>query len=133
LPERYTISVHFCSISLKDGTQLRNRYKRRAESIQFPYEEVTDDGTLLYLRVNGGFDQIDRLYKELRKRLRVPRNMMNTSHSEKETYLDLPWFLTEDKNFLEILKDFDVTAGVYEILPFRRKDLFEVCEYTPIQ
>ena len=133
LPGRYTISVHFCSTSLKDGTQLRNRYKRRAESIQYPYEEVTNDGTLLYLRIKGESDTIEQLYKRLRKRFRIPRKMMKITQEIKETYLDLPWFLTEEKTFLAILKRFEVEAGVYEILPFRRENLFEVCEYTPIQ
>ncbi len=134
LPGRYTISVHFCSISLKDGKQLRNRYKRRAESIQYPYEEVTDDGTLLYLRVSGNeSNQIDRLYRQLRKRFRIPRKMMKISSDNLNTYLDLPWFLTEEDNFLDLIKQYEVSVGIYEILPFRREDLFEVCEYTPIQ
>jgi uncharacterized protein len=134
LPSRYTISVHFCSISLKDGTQLRNRYKRRAKSIQFPYEEVTNDGTLLYLRVTSkDSEQIDKVYKQLRKQLRVPKNMMRLFSEKGETHLDLPWFLTEQESFISLIKQYKVSAGLYEILPFRREDLFEVCEFTPIQ
>ena len=98
LPERYTIS-HFCSTSLKDGNQLRNRYKRRAESIQYPYEEVTDDGTLLYLRITShDSERIDQLYGLLRKQFRI-------SQKNDEYFQDLirkriqilPWFLTEKK------------------------------------
>ncbi len=133
LPDRYTISVHFCSTSLKDGNQLRNRYKRRAESIQYPYEEVTEDGTLLYLRITStDSEQIDQLYGLLRKKFRIPRKMMNISKMERETHLDLPWFLAEQNSFMTLIKKYNVKAGVYEILPFR-DDLFEVCEYTPLQ
>ena len=134
LPERYAISVHFCSTSLKDGNQLRNRYKRRAESIQYPYEEVTDDGTLLYLRITRiDSERIDQLYGLLRKQFRIPRKMMNISKENGEMHLDLPWFLTEEKSFKTLIKKYEVSAGIYEILPFRRADLFEVCEYTPLQ
>lgn len=133
LPDRYTISVHFCSIALKDGPQLRNRYKRRAESIQYPFEEITDDGTLLYLRITGNPDQIDILYKHLRRKFRIPRRLMKTTSTPNMDHLDMPWFLTEEASFLSIIKEYDVSAGVYEILPFRREELFEICEYTPIQ
>ena len=41
------IGIHYCSVSFKDGIQLRNRIKRRAERIARPYDVITDEGTLL--------------------------------------------------------------------------------------
>lgn len=40
-------NVHFCSSPFKDGVQLRRRLIRKAEIIRKPYQEVTDDGTLI--------------------------------------------------------------------------------------
>lgn len=40
-------NVHFCSSPFKDGVQLRRRLIRKAEIIKKPYQEVTDDGTLI--------------------------------------------------------------------------------------
>jgi uncharacterized protein len=45
--ESLPIGIHYCSSSFKDGIQLKNRIKRRAESIANPFDIITDEGTLL--------------------------------------------------------------------------------------
>jgi pyruvate formate-lyase activating enzyme-like uncharacterized protein len=41
------IGVHYCSSSFKDGVQLKNRIKKRAENISKSFEVITDEGTIL--------------------------------------------------------------------------------------
>lgn len=41
------LPLHYCSAGFKDGVQLRGRLKRRAERNAAPYEELTEDGTVL--------------------------------------------------------------------------------------
>jgi len=41
------IGIHYCTVSFKDGVQLKNRIKRRARSIAKQYDIITEDGTLV--------------------------------------------------------------------------------------
>ncbi|GAD53948.1 hypotheical conserved protein [Halarchaeum acidiphilum MH1-52-1] len=40
--------VYFCTSVFKDAAQHRSRLKRMAENVQRDFDEVTDDGTLVY-------------------------------------------------------------------------------------
>jgi pyruvate formate-lyase activating enzyme-like uncharacterized protein len=40
--------VYFCTSTFKDAAQHRNRLKRTATNVKRPFEEQTDDGTLVY-------------------------------------------------------------------------------------
>ena len=40
-------AVHFCSSPYKDAIQLMQRFRRRADRVQRPFEEQTDEGTLI--------------------------------------------------------------------------------------
>ena len=133
LSKKYSISAHFCPISLKDGPQLRNRYKRRASSIKKPYEEITKDGTLLFLRVNGEEKVLNKTFMEFLTNHGIPKTVIKFSSNTnvEKSFMDLPWLLSKDKAFLEFLKNHNLSAGIMEILPFR-DEYSEICEYTPI-
>lgn len=45
--QHLNIGVHYCSVSFKDGIQLKNRILRRAKNTAKDYEIITDEGTLL--------------------------------------------------------------------------------------
>lgn len=63
----YDFTIYLCTAKLKDGTQLTNRLKRRAQSLsELPYNKLTDDGTLLkgviYLEeLKPGFDYKEKI------------------------------------------------------------------------
>ncbi len=42
-----SLNIHYCPLSLKDGAQLRNRFKRRARSIVKPFERISKEGLLV--------------------------------------------------------------------------------------
>lgn len=58
-------SVHFCSVRYKDSGQLRRRLIRRARNTMKRFQEVTEDGTLLFAIVEGekrvAFEEFARL------------------------------------------------------------------------
>jgi len=113
--------IHFCSSTFKDGVQLRNRLKRRAEHIAKEYDVVTDDGTFIKGIVYA--DDLDAAADFLREEYDVPDELM---------------FIDEDRNRMEIAAW--ILEEVGPELPFRcyiteeypTKDRMEV-ERTPIR
>lgn len=59
------LNVHFCTAALKLNRQLRNRLRRRAESIRKGFESVTRDGFLLKGIIFG--DNLEKIKFELLK------------------------------------------------------------------
>lgn len=45
--ENTSLNVHFCPLSLKDGTQLPNRFKRRAKNVVKSFERITNEGLIV--------------------------------------------------------------------------------------
>jgi pyruvate formate-lyase activating enzyme-like uncharacterized protein len=45
--EHTSLNVHFCPLALKDGVQLRNRFRRRAKHVAAPFERINSDGLLV--------------------------------------------------------------------------------------
>lgn len=124
------LSIHFCTATFKDGVQIRERYLRRANHIRKEYENVSDDGCLLFLQIQGPVQEVNDLYNTLLNDSKMPRNLLDFNPSKGT--LDLPSFLSTDENFLELLNNYHVKAGIYEILPFREPECAQIREYTPI-
>ena len=56
--------MHFCSSTFKDGVQLRNRLKRKAEKSAKEYEVITDDGTVIKGVLYGDIGEAKRILSE---------------------------------------------------------------------
>ena len=100
------LSVHFCPAALKDGIQIRNRYIRRANHIKREFEEVSEDGTLVFLRIKGIAAEIKRLITELTKEAGIPKSMYD--YDALKGIIDLPAVLGEDESFIELLNDYKI-------------------------
>ena len=87
--------VHFCSSTFKDGVQLRRRLIRRAEHTAKPYQQVTEDGTLvrgyLYAKDLGAAES------ELRS-MGVPEDMYEVLQDRIEI---APWILEDIADSVE--------------------------------
>ena len=87
--------VHFCSSTFKDGIQLRRRLIRRAEHTAKPYQQVTEDGTLvrgyLYAKDLGAAES------ELRS-MGVPEDMYEVLQDRIEV---APWILEDIADSVE--------------------------------
>jgi len=86
------LTVHYCSSSFKDATQLRNRIMRRARNVATPLDIITDDGTLIKGIIHA--QEPEQLITWLKKEFEVPQDLirMNTNKDRIEI---AAWILEE--------------------------------------
>lgn len=126
---KVSIKIHFCTIRAKDYWQLRERYLRRAKTIQLPYEQITSDGLLLYGQVEGKKKDIKELYTTLIDEIRIPQNFL----SYEETNIKLPIIFAIEERLINLLTQNNLKAYAIEMTPFREKNYQQITEKTPIK
>nr|WP_320161738.1 radical SAM protein [uncultured Methanoregula sp.] len=108
--------VHWCSSAFKDSVQLRERLKRIAENTARPFDEITDDGTIVYGVLE--FGDTDGTTAEILKRELEPGSFEIFSDHVELAW----WFLTE--NII------DVKGNKYVIERYPNKGM--IVEMTPV-
>ncbi|QZA87432.1 radical SAM protein [Salinarchaeum sp. IM2453] len=86
--------VYFCTAQFKDAAQHRERLKRTAENVRRPFDEITDDGTLVYGVTSVDPDQFDDL------------GVPDEYYSIKSDHIELAWWLLE-----EMIENGDIASG----------------------
>jgi len=86
--------VYFCTSVFKDAAQHRRRLKRMARNVQRPFDEITDDGTLVY-----GKTTVD---PERFEQLGVPEEY----YTVKSEHVEVAWWLLE-----EMVAEEDIERG----------------------
>ena len=74
--EALDIGVHYCTVSFKDGIQLKNRIKRRAKNIAKEFEVITKDGTLLKGAIYKSDTSLKKLFKLIQEKYDVPEKFL---------------------------------------------------------
>lgn len=77
--------LHFCSSRFKDAVQLRERFKRIAKRNARDFDEITEDGTLVYGVIEG--DGLPTL-----KKAKVAKEM----YSKKNGFIETAWWIAEE-------------------------------------
>ncbi|QSG15678.1 radical SAM protein [Halapricum desulfuricans] len=86
--------VYFCTSVFKDAAQHRRRLKRMARNVRRPFDEITDDGTLVY-----GKTTVD---PERFEALGVPEEY----YTVKSEHVEVAWWLLE-----EMIAEGDIERG----------------------
>ncbi len=63
--------TRYCSSRFKDAVQLRERLKRTARTTARPFDEISDDGTIIYAEIEGNITDALQIIKSSK----VPRRM----------------------------------------------------------
>jgi len=90
--ENLHIGVHYCSVSFKDGVQLKNRILRRAKHIATPYDVITKEGTLLKGVIYPPDRSLASLRSLLKKTQKIPSHLFHLDY-EKERIEIAVWML----------------------------------------
>ncbi|WP_136717468.1 radical SAM protein [Halorientalis salina] len=105
--------VYFCTSVFKDAAQHRRRLKRMARTIRRPFDEVTDDGTLVYGKAMVDGDRFESLG--------VPEEF----YTVKSDHVEVAWWLLE-----EMIEEGDLDEG--EIVEQYPTYDGQVVERTPV-
>jgi len=76
--------VYFCTSVFKDAAQHRRRLKRMARNLRRPFDEVTDDGTLVYGKTYADPERFEELG--------VPEEY----YTVKNEHVEVAWWLLEE-------------------------------------
>ena len=110
LRDAYGFHLKFCTSSYKDAGQLRARFKRRAGHTLRPYEELTDDDTIIFGALFSSTSLIESDIKEILE----------------ETGISADWIFRDDENLriempVELAEEFaqevNAPVAVIEVHP----------------
>jgi pyruvate formate-lyase activating enzyme-like uncharacterized protein len=105
--------AHFCSSTYKDAVQLRKRFQRIAQNTAREFDDITEDGTLIYGVIECG-DQ--KLAEEVLRDLEIPAEL----YEVKEGKIEIAWWVLEElsKEIKRELEPFITTLFIVERYPF---------------
>lgn len=126
---KVSLKIHFCTINAKDYWQLKERYLRRAKSIKMPFEQITEDGLLLYAQIEGSKQNLDKLIENLLNKIKMPQSYIFYDKQK----IKIPVIFTLEEKFIEILDDYKLNGFIIETTPFREEQYAQITEKTPIK
>ena len=112
--------AHFCSSTYKDAVQLRKRLQRIAKNTAREFDEVTEDGTLLYGIIEGENLMDRKIAEKILQELEIPGELFET----KENRIEIAWWLLEEleEEIEEKLQAFKVRARFSVIERYPHED-----------
>jgi len=113
--------AHFCSSIYKDAVQLRKRFQRIAKNTAREFDEITEDGTLVYGVIEGG-DQ--ELAEKTLQSMEIPSKLFEIKNGK----IDIAWWVLEElkEGIKEELEPSGSRLTIIERYPFEDGMLVEL-------
>ena len=86
--------IHFCTVSFKDGVQLKNRIGRRALNVMRPYHEMTEENTLVRALIEC--PPTDENLISLKEEFDIPDELIDKDIEN--SCLTTAWYIAEEIN-----------------------------------
>ena len=129
IASKVSIKLHFCSIIAKDYWQLKERYLRRAKAIKEAYEDISDEGLLLYAQIEGNSQILSELVRKMLYKLKIPKNLI----SFKGNLIKFPIKVALKKRFTKLLEKLPLKTYILETTPFKEDKYRQITEKIPIE
>jgi pyruvate formate-lyase activating enzyme-like uncharacterized protein len=107
-----TGKVHFCSSTYKDAVQLRERLLRVARNTARVFDDITEEGTVVYGQIICKDAMAAQKVTELLIQQGIPPEMIET----KELSVETAWWILED--IADIVREFTKDLSIVEKYPF---------------
>ncbi len=124
--DKLKINTHYCTATLKDRVQLRNRLKKRAKGVATKFDKITADGTLirgiLYLNLIPSFGYKEKLLdkKTVKKELTKLKKLKNKLGFPTLLDTNKPRLITAQTNlrkYVQQIKKSGLTPAIVEEYP----------------
>jgi uncharacterized protein len=105
--------THFCSSTYKDAVQLRKRFQRIAKNTARKFDDITEDGTLVYGVIECGNK---KLAEEILQDMEVPLELFEV----KDGKIEIAWWVLEElkEEIKKELEPFGARLFIIERYPF---------------
>jgi hypothetical protein len=110
LREAYGFHLKFCTSSYKDAGQLRARFKRRAGHTLRPYEELTDDDTIIFGALFSSTSLIESDIEEILEETGISADWI--FRDDVNQRIEMPVELAE-----EFAQEVDAPVAIIEVHP----------------
>lgn len=88
LKQREGVPVRFCSSRFKDAVQMRERLKRIANNVARPFDEISEDGTIIYGVISGDVQAAAKILENLE----VPDDM----YQVESDHIEIAWWILDE-------------------------------------
>ncbi|MHA1893241.1 MAG: radical SAM protein [Candidatus Helarchaeota archaeon] len=121
-----TLDVHFCTVTLKDGFQFKNRMLRVANKIARQHEVVTEEGLLLF----GIIPWKDKIQKAailnlIKENFEISDEFIN--QNDQEQRIEIYWEILDES--YQIFKNNNLECGIIQLLPDYKKTIIRYDPY----
>ena len=126
--DKVRLKIHLCSVLTKDFWQLSLRYNRRAKSIKRFFEEITEEGLLIYASVEGNEQILELIKNYFIVDMKLPQKLFEVRNNE----VDFPINVALSDNFQEFALINNLKINITETTPFIENKYRQITEKTPI-
>jgi pyruvate formate-lyase activating enzyme-like uncharacterized protein len=126
--DKVQLKIHLCTVLTKDFWQLSERYNRRAKSIKKPFEEITEEGLLIFASVEGNQQALEFIKSHFISEMKLPQKLFEITNDE----VNFPIDIALNNKFQEFALKHDLKIYIMETTPFMETKYRQITEKTPI-